>query len=67
MNAEKYKQAADELSERITHLSVVSQDTAYREGFNLHALRRAQHAAEEDKVFLNRNLNLNLYLNKEAT
>jgi len=52
MNAEKYKQAADELSERITHLSVVSQDTAYREGFNLHALRRAQHAAEEDKVFL---------------
>ncbi len=31
---------------------MVSQDTACREGFNLEALRRAEHAAKEDKVFL---------------
>jgi hypothetical protein len=50
--AEKYKRAADELTVRISHLQAVSQDTAYREGFNLEALRRAQSAAETDKVFL---------------
>lgn len=50
--AEKYGKAADELSARISHLEVVSQDTAYREGFNLQALRRAEGAAKEDKVFL---------------
>ncbi len=50
--AEKYGKAADELSVRISRLEVVSQDTAYREGFNLEALRRAENAAKEDKVFL---------------
>jgi hypothetical protein len=49
---EKYKAQADELSARIARLSVVSQDTACREGFNLEALRRAQGAAETNKVFL---------------
>lgn len=50
--AARYKKDADELSARISHLSVVSQDTAYREGFNLDALRRAQGAAETNRVFL---------------
>jgi hypothetical protein len=50
--AEKYGKQADELSVRISHLETVSQDTAYREGFNLEALRRAEGAAKEDKVFL---------------
>jgi hypothetical protein len=50
--AEKYKKTADELSADLRRLEAVSPDTAYRQGFNLEALRRAQHAAEEDKVFL---------------
>ncbi|MDP3661715.1 MAG: hypothetical protein Q8R17_02610 [bacterium] len=50
--AAEYKKAADEKMAEIVHLSVVSQDTAYREGFRHSALCRAQQAAETDKVFL---------------
>lgn len=50
--AAKYKMAADKLKEQVTYLSRVQPDTAYREGFNLSALRRAQEAAETGKVFL---------------
>ncbi len=49
--AAKYKKAADEKMEEIVHLSKVSQDSAYREGFRHEALCRAQTAAETDKVF----------------
>src|SRR3989338_1296942 len=50
--AAEYKKAADEKMVEIVHLSAVSQDTAYREGFRHSALCRAQQAAETDKVFL---------------
>ena len=50
--AAEYKKAADEKMAEIEHLSVVSQDTAYREGFRHSALCRAQEAAETEKVFL---------------
>lgn len=50
--AEEFKKAADEKSTEISRLSHVSQDTAYREGFRLQALSRAQEAAESDRVFL---------------
>src|SRR3990167_10168769 len=43
---------AAELRSRIHRLEVVSQDTAYREGFKLDAMERAIAAEETDKVFL---------------
>lgn len=53
--AAEYKKAANEKMTEIVHLSVVSQDTACREGYNLQALRRAQEAAETGNVFLSGN------------
>lgn len=49
--AEEYRKKADELSARISHLAVVSSDTAYRESYNEQALRRAQKACDEGVVF----------------
>jgi len=43
---------AQELRGRINRLQVVSQDTAYREGFNLAAMEKSISAEEADKVFL---------------
>lgn len=50
--AAKYKKAADEKEAEITQLLTVSTDSASREGYRYGALRRAQQAAETDKVFL---------------